>query len=421
MYRPLALYIGLRYTRARKQQQLISFVSVISTLGIALGVMALILVLSVINASTSTMRDETLKLVPHASITPLLAENGADQRLDEVRRATSELLQSQSGVSGAAPYLQGEAWMQFDGRGEFVQLRGVDPALERRVSHIDDARFAELLDQLARAEEGIIAGNRLAADLNLAIGDRIAVTPLSSLTARRTDDARSFRVIGITDFGFYGNQNTALVHIDQGQNLFARDITAATVRYRLRVDDVFAASHISEQAAQLLVQPAEVSSWEQTQGSLFNALRMEKRMTGIMLMMIVIIGAVNIVSTLVMVVAGKSADIAILRTMGATRRTIMAIFMTQGVAAGVMGTLLGGALGVLLTRQMSNLTALFEGALNNWFYPDQVYMISHLRAELQWSDVVLVCTAALLVSFLATVYPAWRAARVQAAEVLRYE
>jgi len=417
MYRPLALFIGLRYTRARKQQQLISFVSVISTLGIALGVLALIVVLSVINASTSTMREETLKSVPHASI---VTQGGIWHSASE-RQHVSQSLESRTGVVGAAPFVQGEAWLRFDGRGEFVQIRGVDPLLEPRVAAMDDTRQLTLLEQLAGANEGIILGNRLAAELAVAVGERIAVTPLSSLTSRRTEDVRSFTVIGITDFGFYGNQNTALVDLDQARGLFRDDVAASTLRYRLQVDDVFNASRISRLAAVVIDGNTVTESWEQTQGSLFSALRMEKRMTGMMLLMIVIVGAVNIVSTLVMVVAGKSADIAILRTMGATRGTIMATFMTQGVAAGIMGTLLGGILGVILTHYMGYLTGAFENLINDWFYPDQVYMISHLRAELQWLDVLLVCGAALIISFLATLYPAWRAARVQAAEVLRYE
>lgn len=419
MYRPLALFIGLRYTRARKQHQLVSFVSVISTLGIALGVMALILVLSVINASTSTMREETLKSVPHASITMQRdVWHGSNDRM-----ALSQSLQGTPGVLGAAPYVQGEAWLRFEGRGEFVQIRGVDPLLEPQILQTGPGagRYPALLDQLAETREGIILGNRLAAELAVTAGDRISVTPLSSLTGRRAGDARSFRVIGITDFGFYGNQNTAMVDLDQAHTLFSGDPAAQTLRYRLRVEDVFSAASISQRAASELDGSVMTESWEQTQGSLFSALRMEKRLTGLMLLMIVIIGAVNIVSTLVMVVAAKSADIAILRTLGATRTTIMATFMTQGVAAGIMGTVLGGTLGVILTRYMGMMTGAFENVINDWFYPDRVYMISHLRAELQWLDVVVICSAALLISFLATLYPAWRAARVQAAEVLRYE
>lgn len=381
-------------------------------LGIALGVLALIIVLSVINASTSTMREETLKAVPHASLT--LPEGLPWQ--DAV-----VALEGQPDVIAAAPYMEAQAWLRFEGLGEFVNVRGVDAAAEPLVLQNPDAHLSFLLEQLEQSSDGVILGTRLARTLGLFFDQQPSVTPLASLINRQTSDARSFRVLGVADFGFYDNDRTALISLAAAQELFAAD-PGADLRVRLRVADVFAAQAIAGQAMTAL--PAGeygMDVWNQSRRSLFDALRMEKILTGFMLLMIVVIGAVNIVSTLVMAVADKSADIAILRTMGAGRATVMAVFVIQGFTAGILGTLLGAAGGITLSMFIGDLSRWFEGWLNSLLAPDDVYMIAHLSAELQWSDVILVCACALLISLLATLYPAWRAARVHPADVLRYE
>lgn len=418
MFKPVALFIGLRYTRTRKKSHIISFVSIVSTLGITLGVLALIVVLSVINGSTSTMRDETLKAVPHASIQ-------APTGLQQWPALRESLLQS-PGVVGAAPFVEGEAWLRLDGGGEFVQLRGVDPALESQVLQVASPGFNALLETLGKKENGVILGISLANRLGIYLDDEVTLMSLNSLVNRQLDEVMRFQVIGAADFGFYGNNNTVMVSLEAAQHLFGNSAPAQSVRLRLRVADVFNAGTIAD-AALATVPTAErdpglsSSSWSQTQSSLFDALRLEKTLTGFMLLMIVIIGAVNIVSTLVMVVADKSADIAILRTMGASRATIMGIFVTQGTTVGVLGTFFGAVLGVLISQNLTLLMRSLETLLNTAFSPDDVYMISYLRAELQRDDVVLICVSALAVSFLATLYPAYRATRIQPAEVLRYE
>jgi lipoprotein-releasing system permease protein len=413
MFRPVALFVGLRFVRARKKNQLMSFVSLISMLGVALGVAALIAVLSVINASTATMRDETLKAVPHAAI----ALSG--QTISSADAAG--LLAVQAGVLGAAPFMQAEAWLRFEGRGEFVNVRGVSPLAEPQVLHSPSPQLQDLLQELASQPDGVILGTRLAGQLGIYAGMQLSVTPLASLLQRQTEDARSFRVLGVADFGFYDNDNIALIALPTAEQLFAADPGAAT-QIRLKVDDVFAASSIARQAVSALgdAQPT-VSSWNESRRSLFDALRMEKILTGFMLLMIVIIGAVNIVATLVMAVADKNADIAILRTMGAGRFTVMSVFVIQGFAAGILGTLLGAAGGIALAANLQLITRWFEGAINNFLAPGNVYMIAHLDALVLWPDVLLVCLSALLISLLATLYPAWRASRVQPADVLRYE
>jgi lipoprotein-releasing system permease protein len=418
MFKPVSLFIGLRYIRTRKKSQIISFVSVVSTLGITIGVLALIVVTSVINGSTSTMRDETLKAVPHASI---LSSQGLST-WEPVREA----LASQPQVIGAAPYVEGESWLRYDGAAEFVQLRGVDPRFEGDVLQVESPGFDALLETLRNTENGIILGIRLANRLGIYLDDEVTLMSLNSLINRDLDDVMRFKVIGAADFGFYGNDNTVMIDLQAAQSLFGDGAAAQDVRLRLRVDDVFNAGPIASRALEDIPDPAlrqglSSTSWSQTQASLFDALRLEKAMTGFMLLMIVVIGAVNIVSTLVMVVADKSADIAILRTMGASRATIMSIFVTQGTTVGVLGTALGALSGVLLAQNLAAVTAWLEAVLNATFSPEDVYMISYLRAELRSEDVVLTCVSALVVSFLATLYPAYRATRIQPAEVLRYE
>jgi len=416
MFKPVALFIGLRYIRTRKKSQIISFVSIVSTLGITIGVLALIVVTSVINGSTSTMRDETLKAVPHASI----SAGSGDWR------GLRDALATQSGILGAAPYVEGESWLRFDGAAEFVQLRGVDPHLEAQVMQVQSPDLDAMLQALADTENGIILGIRLANRLGIRLNEEVTLLSLPSLLNRKLDESMHFRVVGAADFGFYGNDNTVMVDLQAAQTLFGLDAGGQDVQLRLRVDDVLNAGPIAANALQTLPDPALAAgrastSWSETQASLFDALRLEKTMTGFMLLMIVVIGAVNIVSTLVMVVADKSADIAILRTMGASRATIMSIFVTQGTTVGVLGTALGALTGVLLAQNLPQVLGWIESALNATLSPDDVYMISYLRAELQVEDVVLTCISALVVSFLATLYPAYRATRIQPAEVLRYE
>lgn len=418
MFKPVSLFIGLRYIRTRKKSQIISFVSVVSTLGITIGVLALIVVTSVINGSTSTMRDETLKTVPHASI----ASTEGLTAWQPLRDAIS----TQPHIAGVAPYVEGESWLRFDGAAEFVQLRGVDPRFESQVLQVESLGFNKLLETLGQTENGIIIGIRLANRLGIYLDDEVTLMSLNSLVNRDLDDVMRFKVIGAADFGFYGNDNTVMIGLQAAQTLFGDGVATQDVRLRLRVDDVFNAGPIAAQALAGAADPALTrgltsTSWSETQASLFDALRLEKTLTGFMLLMIVVIGAVNIVSTLVMVVADKSADIAILRTMGASRTTIMSIFVTQGTTVGVLGTVLGAVLGVLLSQNLGAVTAWIESVLNATFAPEDVYMISYLRAELRVEDVVLTCLSALLVSFLATLYPAYRATRIQPAEVLRYE
>ncbi len=379
-------------------------------LGISLGVLILIVALSVINGSILTLREEALKSVPHATLSgPGVVEDWSQLQ--------AEVL-SHPEVLAAAPFMEGEATVRHQGQISFVRLRGVDPTLENSVSDNENSFYAELLERLAATDNGIILGTQLAGELGIFSSTEVSVLGLGSLLQRKESDALAFEVLGFADFGLYGNNNIALVNLNQAQQLFAND-AGTEVNLRLRVNDVLRAGEIAQAAAASSM--VEIAPWYEVQASLFNALNMEKMLTSFMLLMIVVIGAVNIISTLVMVVSDKSADIAILRTMGASRQTILLIFMVQGLIAGLVGVVLGGFGGVILAGNITELSLIVERFINSVFTEANIYLISHLETRVETAEVLAVCTAALLISFVATLYPAYRASQVQPAEVLRYE
>ncbi len=411
MIRAFSVFIGLRYTFTRKRNFLLSFVSLLSMLGVSLGVMILIVALSVMNGSIATLRTDALKSVPHVTVSGASLAANWQQLLDTVTSAPQ--------VVAAAPFLEGEANILHQGQNRFTNLRGVEGALEAAVVDEPNARYRDLLQVLANTENGIILGAQLASSLGIYGSADISVVSLGSLLDRNLSATEGFTVVGFADFGVHGNSDTALINLAQAQSLFASN-SGSQLQLRLRVADVFNARVIAERAfAQypgMTVQP-----WNEAQASLFNALRMEKILTSFMLLMIVVVGAVNIVSTLVMVVADKGADVAILRTMGASKNTIMKIFVVQGLVAGSVGTVVGAVSGVILAANITDLSLILERLVNSVFTGSKVYFISHLQTQIDWQELVLVCIAALSISFLATLYPAYRASKIQPAEVLRYE
>lgn len=411
MLKPFSVFVGLRYTLARKRNFFLSFVSLISMLGVSLGVTILIVALSVMNGSIDNLRADALKSVPHVTI--------SGDRVTTNWNELANIALSSPSVIAAAPYLEGEANILYQGNNRFVSLRGVEGVLEAEVVDNPSSRYRDLLVALSETENGIILGAQLAGSLGIYSSADLSVTALGSLLARNLADTEGFTVVGFADFGAYGNSDTALINLAQAQHLFAQN-SASQLNLRLRVDDVFRAKAIAQE---LFVAYPELSvqSWDEAQASLFNALRMEKVLTSFMLLMIVMVGAVNIVSTLVMVVADKGADVAILRTMGASRSTIMKIFVVQGLVAGLLGTLIGAALGTLLAANITDISLIVERIINSLASDSNRYFISHLQTQIEWSEVGLICIAALTISFLATLYPAYRASKIQAAEVLRYE
>ncbi len=411
MQKPFSVFVGLRYTLARKRNFFLSFVSLISMLGVSLGVMILIVALSVMNGSIDTLRADALKSVPHVTV--------SGDRVTTNWNELANIALSSPNVITAAPYLEGEANILYQGNNRFVSLRGVEGVLEADVVDNPSSRYRDLLTALSQTENGIILGAQLAGSLGIYSSADLSVTTLGSLLARNLSDTEGLTVVGFADFGAYGNSDTALINLAQAQQLFAQN-SASQLQLRLRVDDVFKAKTIAED---LFADYPDltVRSWDEAQASLFNALRMEKVLTSFMLLMIVMVGAVNIVSTLVMVVADKGADVAILRTMGASRGTIMRIFVVQGLVAGLLGTLIGAILGTLLAANITDISLILERIINSLASDSNRYFISHLQTQIEWAEVGLICIAALTISFLATLYPAYRASKIQAAEVLRYE
>jgi lipoprotein-releasing system permease protein len=411
MLKPFSLFVGLRYSLARKHNLLLSFVSLISMLGVSLGVLILIVAMAVINGSITKLRDEALKSVPHVTVSgSTLKQNWTD-----VRR----LALNSASVLAAAPFIEGEATITHQGETEFIRVRGIDPKLELSVNDSARSVFQELITQLRETENGIILGAQLGGQLSVYSNTDVSILGLRSLLDRHLDDSLGFDVLGFADFGLYGNNNIALVKLETAQKLFEND-PGVSLQLRLRVNDVDNAGQIASLALADAPQ-LEVAPWNVVQASLFNALNMEKFLTTFMLLMIVVIGAVNIISTLVMVVSDKSADIAILRTMGASRQTIMKIFILQGLVAGTIGTGIGAVLGIGLANNITNISLGLERFVNSTFEGANIYLLSHLETEVNFVEVCIVCALALLVCFLATLYPAYRASCVQPAEVLRYE
>ena len=419
----LPFFVGLRYSLARRGNLLLSFVTLMSMLGISLGVMILIVALSVMNGSIGVLRGEALKAVPHATV--YAAAGDLDWR------ALSVHLEAHTQILGAAPFVEGEAVLRFHGEDAFVRLRGVLPRREPGVLDSPGPGDRELFANMARTPDAMILSARLAAELGdsslgagpgARAGEEASLLSLAALLERSLDGSRGFTISGFEDFGIYGESNIVLLHLDQAREVLRND-PGATIALRLKVADVMAARAIAEAALAGLPErdSLEIRTWQEEQASLFNALAVEKRVTTVMLLVIVLVGAVNIVSTLVMVVADKSADIAILRTMGAGAATVLGIFVVQGMVAGVAGTLIGAVLGVVLGHNITAISQTLEAWLNVLPLGGEVYLLAHLQTRVEAGEVALICLAALLISLLATLYPAWRGSRVQPAEVLRYE
>lgn len=410
-----AVFIGLRYLLAKRDNRFISFTSLVSMAGLTLGVLALVVVLSVFNGSQGVMRDRTLITVPHADLSATPAFANWPQAVG--------LLQQQPGITAIAPYTQVEALLSQKGYHQVTQVRGILPAEETAVSTLGDVMLEGSLDQLQPGQQGIVLGRGLANNLRVWTGSAVTlvVPQLNASGTRVTTESYRFTVVGIFDVQFNIGGDLAYVHLQDSAQLLGSATLDSAIHLRLKTADINMADE--QVAVALATLNRELpgpgyhgEDWSITEASLFNALRLEKFMTWLMLMMIVAIGAFNIVSTLVMVVAEKQADIAILRTMGAGQGTILAIFLVQGSTVGVFGITLGALVGTAIA---TNFTAI-ASTLEQLIAPDSIYLISNLPAVWKVSDVLITCGVSLLISFLATLYPAWKASRIHPAQVLRY-
>lgn len=415
MFRPLALYIGLRYTRAKRRNHFISFISLTSMVGIALGVTALITVLSVMNGFEQELRNRILGMTAHATISGYRAPLRNWLEVAEIARKDARVL-------GAAPYIQKEGMLIEGSRVNGSLIRGILPAEEPAVSEVGSKMLVGSMDELKAGEFNIVLGVDLARILGVMVGDKVTlVTPSANVTpAGVLPRLKRFTVSGIFEVGMYEYDSAlALVHIDDAALLFR--MAGEVSGIRLKLDDMFRAPWVVRDLADQLPGSYQVSDWTQQHANFFRAIRTEKTVMFVILLLIVAVAAFNIVSTLVMVVTDKKADIAILRTLGLSPRGVMGVFMVQGTIIGFIGTALGVVGGVALALNVENIVPAIEQLFGVQFLPADVYYISDLPSELRWFDVARISVVSFLLSVAATLYPAWRASATQPAEALRYE
>jgi len=415
MFTPFELFVGLRYTRAKRRNHFISFISGISILGIALGIIALVVVLSVMNGFHKEVRERILGMASHAMITS--ARGGLEEWPEAISMA-----ENHPEVVGSAPYVETQAMLVSGGSVQGAIVRGVNPELEPRVSNVGEHMVSGALSELEAGSYRIVLGRELANLLGASVGDKVTVVvPKASITPVGTmPRLKRFTVSGVFEVGMGDyDRGVALVHIDDAAKL--NSLGDAVTGVRLKLVDLIEAPRVSRELAAALPGVYYVSDWTDQHRIFFRALRTEKRMMGIILFLIVLVAAFNIVSTMVMVVTEKQSDIAILRTLGASSTSIMWIFVVQGATIGILGLVIGVAAGVVLSLNVEPIVAAIERAFGVQFIDPNLYYISQLPSDLQWSDVVMVASGAVLATLLATFYPAWRASRIHPAEALRYE
>ncbi|MCP5406699.1 MAG: lipoprotein-releasing ABC transporter permease subunit [Chromatiaceae bacterium] len=415
MFKPLELYIGLRYTRAKRRNHFISFISFTSLLGIMLGVVALITVLSVMNGFQKEVRERILGMTSHATIS---AYNEDLQNWPEA----IQLARNHANVIGEAPFIEAQTMLTRGGKVSGALLRGILPDYEKQVSTVGAHMLSAKLEDLEAGSFGIVLGRELATLLGAQMGDKVTVvTPQLRVTpAGSMPRIKSFTVRGIFEVGMGEyDRGIALVHLEDAAKLMKMGEGVTGVR--LKLDDLFLAPRVSRELANALPGIFRVSDWTYQHRNFFSALRTEKRMMWLILFLIVAVAAFNIVSALVMVVTDKQSDIAILRTLGISPASISWIFIVQGAVIGITGTMAGVVGGVALALNLERIVQWIEGFFGVSFLDPNIYYISALPSELNWNDVGIIGASAFLITLGATLYPAWRASRTQPAEALRYE
>ena len=412
---PYELWIGLRYTRAKRRNHFISFISAVSMAGIALGVMALIVVLSVMNGFQEELRSRILGVASHMEI------SGPDGRLADWRGLAGQAREHPA-VRGFAPYVAGQGLLAVGQNTKGAMIRGILPGQETQVTDFGAHMRAGALADLQAGEFNIVLGADLAGSLGVTVGDRVTViVPQGVVTpAGLLPRMKQFNVVGIFAIGMFEyDSGLALMHIDDAARLYRLGDSVSGLR--LKLADMDRAPWVTREMARTLVGDYFISDWTMSHANFFRAVAIEKRMMFIILLLIVAVAAFNIVSTLVMAVTDKQPDIAILRTLGASPASIMKVFMVQGSLIGLIGTVAGVAAGVLLALNVETVVPLIERGLGLDLFPADVYYISELPSKVVWLDVATIAGVSLVLAFLATLYPSWAASRVQPAEALRYE
>jgi lipoprotein-releasing system permease protein len=415
MFTPWQLYLGLRYTKARRRNNFISFISAVSMLGITLGIIALVVVLSVMNGFHKEVRERILGMASHATLSAV--EGGLSNWQQAMQNAAAN-----PHVIGSAPFVEIQGMLVNGANVSGALLRGVNPALEPNVSDVGEHLLHGKLTDLKSGDFGILLGRELALILGVELYDKVTVvTPELQVTpAGLLPRLKRFTVIGIFSVGMSEyDRSMALLHIKDAAKLIrlGNDVTGV----RLKLDDMWLAPEVARDLALSLGGYYRISDWTQEHRNFFRAVQTEKRMMSIILFLIVAVAAFNIVSALVMVVTDKHSDIAILRTLGASSGSIMSVFVIQGTIIGLLGSSLGAILGVIMALNVESVVAGIETMLHIKFLDPSIYYISNLPSDLHWEDVWLVSSGAFFLSLLATLYPAWSAAKVDPAEALRYE
>lgn len=415
MFAPFELCVGLRYTRAKRRNHFISFISLTSMIGIALGATALITVISVMNGFERELRERILGMASHATI------SGVDGSLEgwEPLVATAE---AHPEVVGAAPFVELQGMLTHAGRVRGVLIRGVSPAREPRVSEVGEYLVEGDLESLAPGRFNVLLGRDLALRLDATVGARITlVAPRAQITpAGVLPRMRRFTVTGIFEAGHAQyDTSLAVIHVEDAQRVLR--LGGAVSGLRVKLADMFDAPRVGRELARSFGGAYRLRDWTQHHANFFRALKIEKTVMFVILTLIVAVAAFNLVSTLIMVVTDKESDIAILRTLGASQSSILSIFVVQGTVIGIAGTLAGVAGGVALATHVETLVPAIESFFGTKFLSPQIYYISAVPSEMRWRDVAAVGSVAFVLSVLATLYPAWRASRVQPVEALRHE
>jgi lipoprotein-releasing system permease protein len=409
------LMLGLRYTRAKRRNNFISFISLASMLGIGLGVATLIVVLSVMNGFERELQNRILGTASHATI------SGLSDGLPDWRGVAARVEQNPK-VAGAAPYIEGEALLKVGSDIAGTLIRGVQPGEEEKVSELGSHMEAGKLADLKPGEFNIVLGIELAQQLGVTVGDKVdlMIPQLSVTAAGVLPRFRRFNITGVFKMGMYEfDHGLVLINLEDAAALYRLGDNVSGVR--LKLYDLFQAPKVAREIARETPGVYFVSDWTRSHANFFRAVATEKTVMFLILSLLVGIAAFNIVSTLVMVVQDKQADIAILRTLGATPRSIMAVFTVQGSVIGIIGTAIGVSLGVLLALNVQTLVPLLEAVTGRQFLSPEIYYISDLPSDLKFADVFQISLLSLALGLLSTLYPAWRASRVQPAEALRYE
>lgn len=412
MFRPLALFLGLRYTRAERSNRFISFISLISMIGLTLGVAVLITVLSVMNGFDRELKTRILGMVPQATVT-------APQIIPDWQKLAADIKKNPK-VDAVAPFIQLQGMLTANGEVAGVMVTGIEPEYEKQVSIVQQHMMTGKIDTLKAGQFDIVIGRQLAIALQVTVGDKVTlVLPEASPSpAGVIPRFKRFTVSGVFDISPEVNNVMAFIPMNDAAKLLRLPDGAQGIRMKL--NDLFAAPQVAQQAADLAPGLSLLANdWTTTHGNLFGAIKMEKAMIGLLLFFIVIVAAFNIVSSLIMLVTDKKADIAILKTFGASPKLITQVFMVQGMIIGVIGTLAGTVFGVILALSISRVVGFINTSFNLHLF--DAYFVNYLPAELEWLDVLIITSASFLISFLMTIYPARRAANIQPAQTLRYE